>query len=450
MVRFPDIKPIRRGGDAGARVLECDLCVVGSGAAGLSAALEARRLGETVVLADAAPQLGGQAISAALGTLCGLYTNGPAPVRVVHGVMDGLLTELTAAGEAAPRRARNTVILDYSINAWQRWAERQVAAAGVTPLLGAVLRGVARDGGRVTALAFATRFGDVEVRARGVVDASGDAVVPWLSDLEMGTADEPILGTVMALFEGVDTGLCADWPRATYHDAMKRRGAEFGLVRFDGFIFPVGEGRVNLNLTHVETPLDAVGLALAGIEGKRQVDALLALFRDEFPEAYGRARVAHYGQAGIRQTRTIVGASRLTVRAVREGAAPADRVLRCTWPIELHTTVETTHWEVFGNEHLHYLPFGAMTPKGLDNVVVAGRCIDAEPAALASVRVMGPCFAMGRAAAEALHQVRGGSVHQLDIAALQGRLAANLVEKTRDPWLDRLASESGPEAHSAG
>jgi hypothetical protein len=342
------------------------------------------------------------------------------------------------------------VILDYAIDAWQRWAERSLVAAGVTPLLGAVLRHVERDEGRVAALDFATRFGDVRVRARGFVDASGDAVIPWLCDLEMNTADEPIYGTVMAMFERVDTGLCADWPRSTYHDAMKRRGAEFGLVRFDGFIFPVGDGRVNLNLTHIETPLDAVGLGRAGIEGKRQVDALLALFRDEFPEAYGRARVAHYGQAGIRQTRTIVGARRLTVEAVRSGRAPEDAVLRCSWPIELHTTPETTQWEMFDEAHLHYLPFGAMTPKGLDNVVVAGRCVDAEPAALASVRVMGPCFAMGRAAAEAVHQIQAGSLHQLDVAALQARLAGNLTETTRDPWLDRCVGEAGPEAYGAG
>lgn len=449
MTSFPGTRTIRRSG-GGPQELACDLCVLGSGAAGLSAALEARALGETVVLADAAPQLGGQAVSAALGTLCGLYGNGPEPVRLVHGVMDEMLRALVAAGEAAPRRARNTVILDYSIDAWQRWAERRVAADGVTPLLGAVLREVERDGGRVAALGFATRFGDVRVSARGFVDASGDAALPWLAGLEMTAADQPILGTVMAMFEGVRTEHCADWPRSTYHEAMKRRAGEFGLVRFDGFIFPVGRGRVNLNLTHVETPLDAVGLARAGIEGKRQVDALLALFRDEFPEAYGEARVAHYGQAGIRQTRMIVGGSRLTVEAVRSGARPADAVARSAWPIELHTAMDSTHWEMFADDHLHYIPLGAMTPQGLDNVVVAGRCIDAEPAALAAVRVMGPCFAMGRAAAEALHRVGGGSVHQLDVAGLQRRLAGNLEETTRDPWLDRVVSESGPEARGAG
>ena len=53
-----------------------------------------------------------------------------------------------------------------------------------------------------------------------------------------------------------------------------------------------------------------------------------------------------------------------------------------------------------------------------DNVVAAGRCIDADLAALSSVRVMGPCIAMGAAAAHALDLAGSGSVHQIDTAAL--------------------------------
>lgn len=447
MTRLPKLKPIRRG-RAEARILETDICVLGSGASGLSAALEAHRLGERVLLADAAPQIGGQAVSSALGTLCGLYTNGPDPVRITHGVMDEMIEHLIRSGQGRPRRARNTIILEYAINAWQRWAERKVAETGLTPLFGAVLREVVHDGGRVQKLRFATRFGDIDVKARIFIDGSGDAVIPWLADLEMNIADTQVYGTLMATFEGVDTDVCGEYPRKKYHDAMRRRGDEFGLARYEGFIFPVGPGKVNLNLTHIETPLDPVGLSRAGIEGRRQVDALLELFREEFPEAYGNARVAIYGQPGIRQTRTINGTVRLTVEDVRLGNEPPDKILRCTWPIELHTQLDETHWEVFDAEHMHYLPFGAMTPKGLDNVMVVGRCIDAEPAALASVRVMGPCFAMGRAAAEAARQIDRGSVHQIDMARLQERLSDNLVRRTRDPWLDDVQAETGPEATS--
>jgi hypothetical protein len=43
-----------------------------------------------------------------------------------------------------------------------------------------------------------------------------------------------------------------------------------------------------------------------------------------------------------------------------------------------------------------------MTPPGAHNLVAAGRCVDGDAAALSSVRVMGPCAAMGAGAAHAL------------------------------------------------
>ena len=71
-----------------------------------------------------------------------------------------------------------------------------------------------------------------------------------------------------------------------------------------------------------------------------------------------------------------------------------------------------------------------MTPVEADNVVAAGRCIDADLAALSSVRVMGPCIAMGAAAAHALDLAGTGSVHQIDIAALRKRVARQSRDAT--------------------
>jgi hypothetical protein len=71
-----------------------------------------------------------------------------------------------------------------------------------------------------------------------------------------------------------------------------------------------------------------------------------------------------------------------------------------------------------------------MTPPGAANLVAAGRCVDGDAAALSSVRVMGPCSAMGAAAAHALDLAArsgaDGGVHDIDIAELRHRLAANL------------------------
>jgi hypothetical protein len=54
------------------------------------------------------------------------------------------------------------------------------------------------------------------------------------------------------------------------------------------------------------------------------------------------------------------------------------------------------------------------------------RGIDGDPAALPSVRVMGPCMAQAMAAANALDLAGSGSVQQIDIGALQERVRDSL------------------------
>jgi hypothetical protein len=103
-----------------------------------------------------------------------------------------------------------------------------------------------------------------------------------------------------------------------------------------------------------------------------------------------------------------------------------DSVARTAWPLEQHHNAEGYVWEPFGPDHVHYVPLGSMTPPGVDNLVAAGRCIDGDATALSSVRVMGPCIAMGAGAAHALDLAGSGSVHDIDLAALRRRVAANV------------------------
>ena len=120
------------------------------------------------------------------------------------------------------------------------------------------------------------------------------------------------------------------------------------------------------------------------------------------------------------------GRQQLTVDDVRAGRRFADAIARTSWPIELHDTPQGQYWEAFGDDHVHYVPMGSLTPPDADNLVAAGRCIDGDVAALSSVRVMGPCIAMGAAAAHALDLAGSGSVHQIDNDALRERLRDNL------------------------
>ena len=91
-------RTIRRVGQPTFTTIEADICVLGAGISGVTAALEAAKLGRKVVIVDGAPALGGQAIGSIIGTLIGLYTHGPEAYQITHGIADDLIEDMTAEG----------------------------------------------------------------------------------------------------------------------------------------------------------------------------------------------------------------------------------------------------------------------------------------------------------------------------------------------------------------
>jgi hypothetical protein len=422
----PETRIVRRNGATSPREYSADICVVGAGISGVSAGIEAARLGRRVILVDGLPALGGQAVNSIIGMIVGLFGNPPQSKQLTHGIADDILRDLAATGDLHVVLGGVSLNALYNEVALGRWVERKVLELKITPLLGAILRSVQREGRRIAALEFSTRYGDVIVRADGFVDATGDAAVVWQAGLECREPAEGLIyGSQMIVIENFEE---AHKPsRAEMSERIRERGAHYGMIRRDGFAmsFP-GRATAVVNMTHIENPMDPFGASKTGLEGKEQADRTMMFLRSEFPAAFGEARVRSYGLPGIRQTRWIVGRHHLTVDEVREGVKFPDSVARTAWPLEQHHNAEGYVWEPFEADHVHYVPLGSLTPPNVDNLVAAGRCIDGDATALSSVRVMGPCIAMGAAAAHALDLAGKGSVHEIDMAELRKRLAANV------------------------
>jgi hypothetical protein len=422
----PETRTVRRTEATPAREHRADICVVGAGISGVSAAIEAARLGRRVILIDGLPALGGQAVNSIIGMIVGLFGNPPNNKQLTHGIADDLIRDLGATGDLHLVLGGVSLNALYNEVALGRWVERKILELKITPLLGAVLQHVHLDGRRVAALEFATRYGDVVVRADGFVDATGDAAVVWQAGLECREPAEGVIyGSQMIVIENFDEGHKPS--REEMSARIRERGQLYGMIRRDGFAmsFP-GRATAVVNMTHTETPLDPFEAAKAGLAGKEQADCTMTFLRTEFPKAFGQARVRAYGLPGIRQTRWIVGCHHLTVDEVRQGVKFPDSIARTAWPLEQHHNAEGYVWEPFDADHVHYVPLGSLTPPAVDNLLAAGRCIDGDATALSSVRVMGPCIAMGKAAAHALDLAGTGSVHQIDLAVLRQRLAENV------------------------
>jgi hypothetical protein len=404
----------------------CDICVVGSGASGISAAIEAARAGREVILVDGLPTLGGQAVNSIIGMFCGLYSPGPNGVQLTHGIADDILHDLGATSDVKVVAGGVMKVAMYNEVALGRWVEKAVLTAGVTPLTGGIIRKVNRDGRRLTSLDIATRYGDVRITATSFIDATGDAAITWEAGFDCQVhKNGQIYGSQMLVIEDFDDTKKPSWDDMAAR--IRERGEHYGMMRRDGFAasYP-GRNVAIVNMTHIENPLDPFEAAAKQIDGKEQADRTLVFLHNEFPEAFGVARIRAYGLPGMRQTRWIVGTHHLTTAEVRAATQFPDAIARCSWPLEQHHNREGYVWEVFPEDHIHTVPLGSLTVAGADNLCAVGRCIDGDSTALSSVRVMGPCIAMGAAAAHALDLAGAGSVHAVNIDALRKRLRHNL------------------------
>ena len=412
------------------REIKVDVCVVGAGAAGVSAAVEASRLGLRVCLIDGLPQIGGQSVNGLIGTLCGFYSTGPQPYQLTYGFASDVLAELFGAGALSYRRGRGSMIALYDEGELAAIYARHLTRSGVDVVLGAMLLDAERDGDRIVKLCAQTRYGALSVEAATYIDASGDAVVAALAGARLQQADVPVYGTTMFSVAGVRQPIPA---RAAVIERLQNVAEAYGLERKDGFVFEFPARDICLvNLIHYQTPLDALEMTARTLQVRDTIDRIMSFLRQEFSEAFASARINSIGQPGIRQTRSIVARRSLRTSDVRAGQRPDDAIGRCAWPIEFHGSAEGVYWEEFPAGHLTWVPLSAMISRDITNLIAAGRCVDAEPFALAAVRVIGPCMAIGAAAAAAAASVGNGDLHALHYGRVQDIIKDNITRA--DPF----------------
>jgi hypothetical protein len=105
-------------------------------------------------------------------------------------------------------------------------------------------------------------------------------------------------------------------------------------------------------------------------------------------------------QIGVRETRRIEGERVLHESAVLHGEKDDTGIALGAWPVEIHDPATgTIGWKYLETEDDYYaIPLGCLIPKGIENLITAGRCISTTHVAQASTRVIAQALAMGQAA----------------------------------------------------
>jgi flavin-dependent dehydrogenase len=169
--------------------IRADVCVVGAGIAGLSAAIESARLYRDVVLVDSLPLIGGQMVHSLFGLFCGVFGNGPEYRQLTHGIFDDIFRDLGPAGDLHFQPGHTKTVY-YNEVPLGRWLERTIRSLGVKTILGMVLLRADVTDARITGIELASRYGNVTIAADGF-DASGDAALTWQAGLPAGFRSAP-------------------------------------------------------------------------------------------------------------------------------------------------------------------------------------------------------------------------------------------------------------------
>jgi hypothetical protein len=131
-------------------------------------------------------------------------------------------------------------------------------------------------------------------------------------------------------------------------------------------------------------------------------------------------------QLGIRETRRVIGGYRLSGEDVLGCASFADSIGVNGWPMETHVAGDVIFQfpPIPQSRGFNELPYRMLTPEGIDNLLVAGRCASMTHEGQSAARVSGACFAMGEAAGSAAALALGGNTIPRDIAVdkLQAQL----------------------------
>ncbi len=434
---------------------EADVLVVGAGPAGLMAALAAAEDGLKVVLVEGRSYVGGN-LTIGLPVLGFLSQKGK---PIIAGLPQQFIDRLKARGaagehQACPLHVSLTLIDPEAVKST---ALEMLAERGVDLVLYSTFVGVVMEGDRIQAVVIESKAGREAITAPIVIDATGDgdvafrAGVPCEKGNEQGGMQPP---TLMFCLADVDTErlrralsedpkTCqADIIPADYFGRHERfivvglrqllqQARNAGLkIATERTILITGlrPGEVWVNMTRV-TAVDGTdprSLTRGEIEARRQMGDILKYLVSYVP-GFEKARfVVAAPFLGIRETRRIVGQYVMTADDILSCRRFDDAIAVASYPIDLHRPSDndcTLQW--CGD--CYDIPYRSLVPQAVGNLLVAGRCISTTHEAMAAIRVMSTCMAIGEAAGRAARLAfRGGvSPGKLDVGQLQRELLAH-------------------------
>lgn len=406
-----------------------DLAVIGGGFAGTAAAISAARGGARVLLIDKGNCLGGAAMNGLINPFMRNETEVDGnKIHFSAGLYLEIHAELERRGAVSGRSFLEEE-LKFVLS-------ELVESAGVDLLFHAYLSEIRKSGENVTEAVFATKSGPLTVAADYFIDATGDAQAAYLAGCPTVLGREPDhLCQPMTLCFRVGN---ADVERfyasrerwSAAHKAALERG-EFCNPREDVLVFRTPIPNVlHFNTTRVVKldPTSPEDVTKAELLARRQVREIYDFLKQHADGLENSFLMMTAAEIGVRESRMIVGDYRLTEEDCRAERKFADSIAACNYDIDIHNPEGsgTSHY-YFPKGTYYTIPYRALIPQTVNNLLVAGRCISSDHGAQASYRIMPSVCCIGEAAgsAAALAVRDRCGVREVNVPELQRVLKEN-------------------------
>ena len=408
-----------------------DVIVVGGGPGGCTAAVAAAREGGKTLLIEAMGQLGGMGTLGLVPAWCP-FSDGE---KIIYR---GLAEKIFNASKKGVPHERADRLDWVHINPEHLLTvyDDLVTDAGVKLLFFSRLAAVEMaDNATVDALVIANKEGLTAFKAKVYVDATGDgdlaawAGAPFKRGDEQGVVQS---STMCFSFANVDTYNYLNGPRlhngnpnSPVHAAVD--SGKYPLIDRHFCNNLVGPGVVQFNAGHLRNvdSTDPWALSEAMITGRKIAAQYLQAMQDYQPQTVGGSFLARTGALlGVRDSRRITGDYIFTMDDWMQRRTFDDEIGRNSYYIDVHKHRDDEPPR-YGRGESHGIPYRCLTPRGLKNVLTAGRCISTDEEAFGSLRVMPPCLVTGEAAGmAAVHAIRQSKndVHAVDVQFLRKRL----------------------------
>jgi len=431
-------------------LMEADVVVVGGGTTGPIAAIAAARRGRKVVLIERFGSLGG-ILTLGLNTKPSGALVGGIPLEIWN-----LARSVGGAGAdymATTKTGGVHIASPTDPEIMKMLLTRLCVEAGVQILFETFVSAPHVENGVITGVIIESKSGRQFVGAKVLIDCSADADMAAKAGAPfvMGSGErdakmQPV--SMYFIMKNVDLKRLADWAR-TCDDVPARAipsdeaGLNYGLwlTGFNGLLrkfqdetgvklqrenitLKTADGQMYINATRVlgVNVFSPKEFTDAILECYRQIEGVCRFLKERVP-GFEQARLGQVSPIlGVRETRHIAGEYTLTGPDSRGETRFEDSIAADNSALDIH---DPKGGDVdFQSMPPYEIPYRCLLPLGVEQLLVAGRCISADHEAHARSRNMPACMATGQAAgvAAAIAVEQGVPVRHVPLGEVQTAL----------------------------